>query len=81
MNQTSSSHPHGRRIGIVCSSWHADIVHRARDAALTEFERSGVRSDRIDAAVGARGEAGGATGINGDQSNTTAPDAGALYLY
>ena len=31
--------------------------------------------------VGARGEAGAATGVNGDQSDNSAPDAGATYVF
>lgn len=50
MNQPSLPLANGSRMrfGIICSSWHADIVHRARDAALGEFERSGVSPDRVD---------------------------------
>ena len=50
MNQTSLSIPNGERVrfDVVCSSWHADIVHRARDAALAEFERNGVAAERIE---------------------------------
>lgn len=36
------------RFGIICSSWHADIVHRGREGALAEFERSGVPRERVD---------------------------------
>jgi len=36
------------RFAVICSSWHADIVHRGRDAALAELERNGVPPDRID---------------------------------
>jgi len=51
MNQTSiASSPSGNRIrvAIVCASWHQDIVHRARDAALAELERSGLPAGRVD---------------------------------
>ena len=58
MNQTTTtsssalSHPagsaHRTRIALICSSWHQDIVYRARDAALAEFERSGVPASRVD---------------------------------
>jgi 6,7-dimethyl-8-ribityllumazine synthase len=36
------------RIGVISASWHADIVHRARDAALAEFERNGIAPERVD---------------------------------
>ncbi|MFD0667178.1 6,7-dimethyl-8-ribityllumazine synthase [Ramlibacter sp. MAHUQ-53] len=36
------------RLAILCSSWHADIVHRARDSALAEFERHGVPREQVD---------------------------------
>ncbi len=36
------------RVAIVCSSWHSDLVHKARDAALAEFERSGLASRQVD---------------------------------
>ena len=39
---------HRIRVAIICSSWHQDIVFRARDAALAEFERSGVPASRVD---------------------------------
>ena len=50
MNQTSISVPNGNRIrvAVICASWHQDIVHRARDALLAEFERSGVPTARVD---------------------------------
>jgi 6,7-dimethyl-8-ribityllumazine synthase len=56
MNQTASSSvasnptgsPHRTRIAVVCSAWHQDIVYRARDAMLAEFERSGVPAGRVD---------------------------------
>jgi 6,7-dimethyl-8-ribityllumazine synthase len=57
MNQTASSPAastsvtplHARiRVALACASWHAGIVHRARDAALAEFERSGLPASRID---------------------------------
>lgn len=51
MNQTSSlplGSPHRIRVAVICSSWHQDIVHQARDALLAEFERSGVPTGRVD---------------------------------
>ena len=51
MNQTSSSpSPAGSRIrvAVICASWHTDIVHQARDAALAEFERGGLPASRVD---------------------------------
>jgi hypothetical protein len=49
-----------------------------------EFEsRTGVAlsADGLTLAVGAPGEDSAATGINGDQANNTADDAGAVYVY
>ncbi len=37
-----------RRIAFVEAQWHADIVHQARDAFLTEMHRLGVPADTID---------------------------------
>jgi len=56
MNQPASSLAgacaaplHARiRVALVCAYWHTDIVHRARDAALAEFERSGLPASRVD---------------------------------
>jgi len=50
MNQPAISIPNGNRIrvAVICASWHQDIVHRARDALLAEFERSGVPTARVD---------------------------------
>jgi 6,7-dimethyl-8-ribityllumazine synthase len=57
MNQTSSSassssfpagNPHRTRVAVICSGWHQDIVYRARDAMLAEFERSGLPPGRVD---------------------------------
>ena len=32
----------GARVAIISASWHQDIVHQARDAALAEFDRHGL---------------------------------------
>jgi len=50
MNQPSLPLPNGSRMrfAIICSSWHADIVHKAREAALAELERNGVPASRVD---------------------------------
>ena len=39
MNQTSTSSP-APRIAVVSASWHADIVGRAKQSLLAEFDRS-----------------------------------------
>ena len=45
MNQTESSHhlhlPAGLRFAFVEASWHADIVHQARDAFFAEMALGG----------------------------------------
>lgn len=52
MNQTSSPSSISRgvphRVAIICSAWHSDIVHKARDAALAEFARAGLATHQID---------------------------------
>lgn len=44
MNQT----PAARRVAIICSSWHRDIVDKARDAILDEFTRHGLPPGEVD---------------------------------
>ena len=36
------------RIAFISSTWHNDIVHKARDAFLDEFERSNVPRKQVD---------------------------------
>ncbi len=36
------------RVAIVCASWHHEIVHRARDAAVDEFARHGLPASQLD---------------------------------
>ncbi|RYF65370.1 MAG: 6,7-dimethyl-8-ribityllumazine synthase [Comamonadaceae bacterium] len=54
MNQSSSSvHPssvavRSERVAIVCASWHHEIVHQARDAAVAEFKRNGLSEEQVD---------------------------------
>lgn len=38
-----------RRIAAICAAWHADIVHRARDAFLDELAREGWPPDGVEA--------------------------------
>ena len=40
--------PAGLRYAFVHASWHADIVHRGRDAFLAEMARHGVPAAQID---------------------------------
>ncbi len=35
------------RIALICALWHADIVHRARDAAVATWAARGVPADRV----------------------------------
>jgi 6,7-dimethyl-8-ribityllumazine synthase len=45
----ASPHPAGRRrIAFVSASWHREIVLRAREGLLAEFQRSGVPADRLE---------------------------------
>jgi 6,7-dimethyl-8-ribityllumazine synthase len=52
MNQTESSHtlhlPSGLRFAFVEASWHADIVHQARDAFFAEMALGGFGPGSID---------------------------------
>ena len=52
MNQTSSkssvSSAQAARVAIICAAWHSDLVHKARDAALAEFKRAGMKAKQID---------------------------------
>ena len=52
MNQTESSRhvhrPASPRFAFVEASWHADIVHQARDAFFARMAEAGVGADRID---------------------------------
>ncbi|MGE4240772.1 6,7-dimethyl-8-ribityllumazine synthase [Ramlibacter sp.] len=60
MNQTPASTPLGavsrrkpppraqRRVAVVCSNWHRDIVEQARDSLLAEFERNGLPASQVD---------------------------------
>jgi len=36
------------RIAVVCSQWHREIVHRARDALIAELDRHGVGAEQIE---------------------------------
>jgi 6,7-dimethyl-8-ribityllumazine synthase len=35
------------RVAIICASWHRDIVHQARDAAMAEFARQGLSAAQV----------------------------------
>jgi len=37
-----------RRVAAISASWHREIVHRARDAFLTELAREGLPADQVD---------------------------------
>ena len=53
MNQTFAKTPlsigqRPPRIAVVCSSWHREIVHRARDSLLAELQWQGVPPEQVD---------------------------------
>ncbi|WP_280153626.1 6,7-dimethyl-8-ribityllumazine synthase [Piscinibacter sp. XHJ-5] len=49
MNQILPSFPdQPPRVAVVCSAWHRDIVDRARQALLSEFERSRLPAGQVD---------------------------------
>lgn len=50
MNQTLPTQPSSNRdrIAAISASWHSAIVHRARDAFLSELERHGRSPDEVD---------------------------------
>jgi 6,7-dimethyl-8-ribityllumazine synthase len=43
-----SGAPRGERVAVICASWHRDIVHQARDAAVAEFGRNGLAADQVE---------------------------------
>ncbi|MES2610539.1 MAG: 6,7-dimethyl-8-ribityllumazine synthase [Pseudomonadota bacterium] len=43
-----SDAPRGERVAVICASWHRDIVHQARDAAVAEFGRNGLAADQVE---------------------------------
>lgn len=45
MNQPSAA---PIRVAFISSSWHRDIVDRARESLLSEFERSGLSRDQVE---------------------------------
>ena len=50
MNQNPSSYSicKAQRLAIVSATWHSDIVHQARDAAIASLVEQGWRQDQID---------------------------------
>ncbi len=60
MNQTPASTPLGavsrrkpppraqRRVAVISSSWHRDIVEQARQSIVAEFERHGLPASQVD---------------------------------
>lgn len=48
MSQTSPFVSQPSRIAIVSASWHQDIVGKALDAMLDEFQRQGLSADQVD---------------------------------
>lgn len=45
MNQSSAA---PIRVAFISSSWHRDIVDRARESLLCEFERSGLQREQVE---------------------------------
>lgn len=35
------------RVGVICASWHTDIVHQARDALVAELQQQGMPATHI----------------------------------
>ena len=54
MNQMTTQHltptvaRHPARIAVICSTWHSDIVDKARQALLAEFHRSPTPPGQVD---------------------------------
>ena len=54
MNQMSTDHltptvaRHPARIAVICSTWHSDIVDKAKQALLAEFHRSPTPPGQVD---------------------------------
>jgi 6,7-dimethyl-8-ribityllumazine synthase len=40
--------PGQARVAVICSSWHQDIVHKARDALLAELTRGQIAASQVD---------------------------------
>jgi 6,7-dimethyl-8-ribityllumazine synthase len=39
--------PASPRIAVICATWHSEIVNKARDAIVAEFERSHITGDQV----------------------------------
>ena len=47
-HDAAAMRPRSERVAVICASWHQDIVHRARDAAVAEFARNGLPESQVD---------------------------------
>ena len=47
MTNTTSFSLSPRRVALISASWHTDVVHQARDAAVAELQRQGLPAAHI----------------------------------
>jgi hypothetical protein len=85
-NQSDTSAPYAGAVYIFSragSTWTQQAYVKASNARLNSYFGSSVAlsSDGSTLAVGAEGESSNATGIGGNQSNTSTANAGAVYLF
>ena len=84
-NQADTSRPGAGAVYIFrysAGTWTQGAYVKASNPQLADFGTSvGLSGDGVVLAVGANLESSGATGINGDQTNTTAAQSGAVYLF
>ncbi len=62
-------------------NWTQQAYLKASNTGAGDFFGGSVAVSRDTVVAGASGEGGSATGVNGNQSNTNAPDSGAAYVF
>jgi trimeric autotransporter adhesin len=83
-DQTSTSAPNAGAVYVFTRSagvWSQNAYIKASNTAADSLFAYSVALSGDTVAVGARHEPSNATGIDGDQTNTSAPLAGAAYVF
>ncbi|RZJ17428.1 MAG: integrin [Haliea sp.] len=84
-DQTNNSTPQAGAVYVFTRSagtWSQQAYVKASRSGPKHFGGSvALSADGNTLAVGAYGEGSNATGVNGDQTDTSAPDAGAVYVF
>ena len=85
-NQSDTSAPNAGAVYVyrfAAGAWSQQAYVKASNTAGGQFFGTAVSlsADGNTLAVGAYSESSNATGVNGNQANTSAPQAGAAYLY